>query len=363
MYSKETVMTDKQKILIISSRPFEHSGITQIVMDLIDHDNGRISFDAASFGYYYGYDEQLRNKGSRFYKLPEKSHVLSYMRDIYRIVRKGGYHKVYIHGNSSLMTAEALPAKLAGARVITHCHNTKPPGSCLRYYFFKPVFNCLVDCRIACSKEAADWAYFGKRTIIPNGIDIPRFSYNKETRETIRRRLGLNGNCVVGHIGSFNKQKNHKKLISVFEEMLRIKPDARLLLIGDGELKESILSSIRMKGLSEYVIVMDHVDDPEDYLQAMDVVVIPSQYEGFCLSALEAQVSGLPVIVSEAIPDAALATDRCIRMNLKDSDEDWARKALKMLKEKRRDQSELIADKGYSIQRMLDSIFSILQDE
>ena len=363
----------REKILLVLSRPLERSGITQIVMDLIAHSRDTIAFDVASFGYYFGYDEQLKKKGIRCYKLSEKKRVLSYMRDIYtsarsirpridiyRIVRSKGYHKVYIHGNSSLMTLEALPCKLAGAKVFTHCHNTNPHEACFKYFFFKPFFNCLTDCRIACSKEAGDWAYIGKRIIIHNGINISRFSYDKEVRAEIRKKLGLNEYCVVGHIGSFNKQKNHQRLISIFQEMIRIKPDVRLLLLGDGELKERIVSDIHQRGLSEYVTLMDHVDNPEDYLQAMDVVILPSLFEGFCLSALEAQVSGLPVIVSEAIPSAAYATDRCVRMNLKDSDREWARKAMEMLNTERKDHSESVAKKGYDSKRMTDSIQNIL---
>lgn len=350
----------RERILLISSRPLEHSGITHIVMDLINRSWESIDFDVASFGYYFGYKEQLKKKGIRCYKLSEKNHLLSYMRDIYRIVKTSRYHKVYIHGNSSLMTLEALPCRLAGARVITHCHNTKPPEAYFGYFFFKPIFNCLTDCKIACSKEAGDWAYIGKRTIIHNGIDVSRFSYDKEVRTAVRKRLGLSGRCVVGHIGSFNKQKNHQRLISIFEELIGIESNARLLLIGDGELKEGIVSDIHQRGLSEYVTVMDYVDDPEDYLQAMDVAIIPSLFEGFCLSALEAQVSGLPVIVSEAIPNAAYATNCCVKMHLKDSDREWALKALDMLNAERRDRSESVAKQGYDRQRMIDSIRSIL---
>ena len=333
------------------------------MMDLIDSSSDDLDFDVASFGYYYGYDEYLKTKGIRYYKLSEKRHVLSYMRDINKIVRTGRYQKVYIHGNSSLMIMEALPCKLAGAKVITHCHNTNPHEAYFRYCFCKPLFNCLTDCRIACSKEAADWAYYGKRMIVHNGIDISRFTFDKDVRESVRKKLGLSEYCVVGNIGTFNKQKNHRRLISIFEEMIRIKPDAKLLLIGDGELKELIVSDISQRGLSKYVTVMDYVDDPENYLQAMDVMIIPSLHEGFCLSALEAQVSGLPVIVSEEIPEAAFVSDCCVSMNLKDSDGKWARKALEMLNIERYDRSESIAQKGYDSRLMTDSIRDILLSE
>ena len=357
---KKKEMPATEKMLLISSRPFEHSGMTKIEMDVIDYTRDCIDFEVASFDYYCEYEELLKQKGIKNYKLANKNHAFSYMKDIYRLVRKENYNKVYIHGNSSFMILEAFPCKMAGVKVITHCHNTKPTKGYLKYYLMKPFFNLFVDCKIGCSKEAADWAYFGKRIVINNGVDIFRFKYDQTVREEIRHELGLEDNCVVGHIGTFNEQKNHKKLISIFEELIKVKSDARLLLIGDGALKDSILSDITDRGLSEYVVDKKYVKNPEEYIQAMDVMILPSLFEGFCLVALEAQASGLPVIVSEKIPDVAIATDRCIRMNLADNDSRWAEKAIEMLSIERQDQSKKKKKKGYSYVSMLKSIQSIL---
>ena len=358
--TKDFPSNNKEKILLISSRPFEHSGMTKIELDIIDNVSEKIDFDVASFDYYFGYDELLNRKGIKHYKLSDKNNVLAYMFDIFRIVKNSRYKKVYIHGNSSLMMLEALPCKLAGAKVITHCHNGKPQNGLLKYILLKPFFNCLPDCKIACSKEAADWAYTGKSTVIINGIDIDRFKFNQKTRDKVRRELGLSENCVIGYIGIFNEQKNHKKLISIFEEYIKIKSNAKLLLIGDGPLKKEITNVIKQKGLIENVTFVGYVDNPEDYLQAMDLMIIPSLFEGFCLVALEAQVSGLPVIVSEKIPDETMATDNCIKMSLDSSNKEWANKSFDLLSTERKDQSKLLTEKGYSCNRMIDSIMNTL---
>lgn len=350
----------KEKILLISSRPFEHSGMTKIELDIIDGASEKIDFSVASFDYCFEYDELLNNKRINHYRLSNKKYVLSYMRDIYRIVKNGDYKKVYIHGNSSLMLLEALPSKVAGAKIITHCHNGKPQNGLLKYYIFKPFFNCVLDTKIACSKKAAEWAYCGEYTVINNGIDINRFKYNKDVRKAVRQNLGLSKSCVVGHIGNFNEQKNHKKLISIFEKIIKIKPNSKLLLIGEGELKKEIEEIVKKKGLSDKVIFMGYINDPEKYLQAMDIMVIPSVFEGFCLTALEAQVSGLPVVTSEKIPDEALVVDSCEKMQLEDKSEKWAKKAIGMLNIERKDNSKLLYERGYSLGHMVESINNIL---
>ena len=350
----------KEKFLIISSRPFEHSGMTKIELNIIDRTSNVIVYDVASFDYCCEYDEFLKNKGIKHYKLTDKNHVLSYMFDIYKTVKNGNYKKVYIHGNSSLMLIEALPCKLAGARVITHCHNGKPQRGLYKYYILKPLFNIISDCKIACSKTAADWAYYGKSTVIKNGIDIDRFKFSQNTRDKTRHKLDLSENFVIGHIGTFNEQKNHKKLISIFEEIINIKPNARLLLIGDGPQKKEIVDIVKKKGLSEQVVFIDYVDNPEDYIQAMDTMIIPSLFEGFCLVALEAQVSNLPVIVSEKVPNEAIVADSCVKMHLNDSNEKWARKAIDTLDTERKDNSKLLFKKGYSLDQMIKSIENIL---
>jgi len=355
-----TNIGNRERILLISSRPLEHSGMTKIEMEVIDYARESIDFEVASFDYYYEYDELLKKKKIKHYKLPEKKQMLSYMRDIYKMVRKGCYRKVYLHGNSSFMIIEALPCKIAGAKVITHCHNTKPPKGYYKYYFVKPFFNMFIDCKIGCSKEAADWAYLGKHIVINNGVDTCRFKYDPDMRKEVRRELGLTDKCIVGHIGSFNEQKNHKKLISIFEEFIKFKPNSKLLLIGDGALKNDILSDIAKRDLTSSVMVLDYVENPEAYMQAMDVMIMPSIFEGLCLVALEAQTSGLPIIVSEKFAEGTFATNNCIRMSLKDSDEEWARKAISMLNINRQDKSEQLSEKGYSNESMLKAIKGIL---
>lgn len=351
------------KTLLISSRPLEHSGMTKIELDVIEHNKGYIDFDVAcGFRLEKEYEKILKEQDVKYIGLLPKKNIIAYMMSIFFTVRKGDYRNVYIHGNSSLMILEALPSKIAGATVITHCHNTRPARVAFYYSLLKPVFNAFVDYKIGCSEKASNWAYLGKHIVtIRNGVDINRFAYNPDVRCIMRKNLNLNGQFVVGHIGTFNEQKNHKKLVDIFCNIVSRIPEARLLMIGDGSLKQDTLAYIEKKGLLDHVIHVEHTEAPEDYLQAMDVVIMPSLFEGFCLVALEAQVSGLPVLVSEAIPEDAYATDRCIRIGLNESADYWAEIAMKTASLERRDMSDVIWGKGYSYEIMMNSIREVLE--
>lgn len=351
----------KRKILLISSRPFEHSGMTQIELDVLTHNAEIIDFGVAcGWKYEREYTEFFENKKIDYFELPPKKHILLYMVEIYRLIKKNRYEKVYIHGNSSMMILEALPSKLAGATVITHCHNTKPNHFSFHYYLLKPFFSALVDHKIACSQKAAEWAYCGTKTVIKNGIDIKRFSYSANIRNRKRAELGLTDRFVVGHIGTFNVQKNHIRLISIFEEILKREPGAQLLLLGDGELRDSILQTIHERSLDEHVTYIGYVDNPEEYLLAMDVFILPSLFEGLCLVSLEAQVSGLPAIVSSVVSEETYATDCCYGLSLEDKDSKWAEKALSCRNQARKDRSDAIAAAGFSFENMMDSIRKVL---
>lgn len=219
------------------------------------------------------------------------------MRAIQKLIKEHNYDIAYIHGNSALMFLEIIPAKLGGTHVITHCHNTKSNFPIV-HYIMKPIFNLNVDKKIGCSSLASRWAYCGNNIItIPNGVETDRFIFDERVRKQIRSQLKWETCKIVGHIGRFNKQKNHIKLIRIFDEMNKMDNTTRLILIGDGELRESIISEIDRRELSQYVQILPFTDRPQDYMQAMDIMIMPSLFEGLCLVAVESQANGLPVLI------------------------------------------------------------------
>lgn len=320
-----------KKILIIACSPLSHDGLTKIEMDIIrfNHD---ITFELAC-GYEFNddYRKELNHQHVKMHVLPEKRNVFQYMNAIKKLVKKENYDGVYIHGNSAMMIMEVFPSKIAGSkRIITHCHHTMSDYIWM-HYLAKPFFNCMVDVKIACSSYAAKWAYCGKRiyTII-NGVDVKKFRFNEEDRNSIRKELGWSENFIVGHVGRLNKLKNHKFLIRIFKFIVNESKNARLLLIGDGELKKEIEQYIQELKLTNVVCIISHTDFVQTYMSAMDIMIMPSKHEGLCLVALEAQVNGLPLILSDNCAPETVVVPETSVLSLNTEPKLWAEKALAM---------------------------------
>lgn len=352
------------KIMMLASRPLEHSGITKIEMDVIERIRPLCEIlVACSFGFDNEYGELLKENGIKCITLPSKKKTFSYMKAIKRGIKKENIDEVYINGNSAMMFFDALPSKMAGARVVTHCHNTKSDFPIVNY-LAKPVFNMIVDKKIGVSELASKWAYMGKNIVtIPNGIDLNRFYIDTEDREGIRKQLNVERKHVYGHMGTFNNQKNHKRLIDIFNTIQKKDDKAVLLLIGDGELKTDIKNKVETLKLSSKVIFVDFTNNPERYFRAMDLAIIPSVYEGFCMAALEAQACGAPVLTSDVFPEEIYVTDRCQRLSLSKTDDEWAEKAISMLGYEQYDISKMIKDKNMDHDSMINSIINILLDK
>ena len=317
----------KKKILILATTPFLHDGLTKIEMDVYERYKTDADFEfASSFGFDNDICRKIKEEQVPIHILKKKSTVIPYMKSIYQLVKSKGYDAVYINGNSAMMILEALPARLAGkGKIITHCHNTKSDYPII-HYAIKPVFNLLLDSKIGCSSLAAKWAFCGKNIeVIPNGIDVNRFRFNMDDRTLIRQELGYNDETVIGHIGRFSNQKNHQRIIDIFCEYKKHDANAKLVLIGEGENKAAVQKQTDNRGLSKDVKFIDYTSAPEKYLSAMDVMLMPSLFEGLCLVALEAQANGLPLVISDNISPETVVTGYVNQLSLKQADETWAR--------------------------------------
>lgn len=352
---------EKKKILLIASTPLKNDGLTKIEMDIIRTFKDQFSFEVAcGFGFNNSYGDELKSYGIHCHDLPPKKHPFVYMSAINKLVKKGNYDTVYIHGNSAMMFLEAIPSKTARTRVVTHCHNTKSDYP-LVHYIMKPIFNLFVDKKIGCSSLASKWAYCGKSILtIPNGIEIDRFRFDEEVRRKVRTELGWNDNKIVGHLGRLNKQKNHKKLIGIFYEMHKLDLSMRLLLIGDGELLDDIKKDVSLRGLEDAVKILGFTDRPQDYTQAMDVMVLPSLFEGLCLVAVEAQANGLPVLINNGFSPETSATEQAEAIDLSFPDVVWAEHAIELMNRGRKDVTEQIRNRNMDKSDMMSSIGKVL---
>ena len=159
---------------------------------------------------------------------------------------------------------------------------------------------------------------------IPNAIDFNIFSYNESVRAGIRKKYSIDDNCfVVGHVARLSEEKNQIFLIKIFEHLLRSKPNSLLWIVGEGSARNEIEKYVKEKGLQNKVVLFGQRSDVQELLQAMDIFVMTSYFEGLCISAIESQVAGLPTVVSTGIPEECKITERFIRVPLEVGAEKW----------------------------------------
>lgn len=260
------------------------------------------------------YDAEITELGGHIYYLPiikYKNGLDKYKQQINNLYKwlkdnKEKYDIVHLHTYHALDVWVHLEAcRRAGVdRIVVHSHNSsgqhplihKIMRNTFRFYRFQ---------KLACSLDAAKWMY-GKKAvdcnevrIILNGINTEAFKYSEDHRKTVRDKLGIYNKRVLGHIGRFNAQKNHKFLISSFYEYSKLDEDAVLLLIGKGELEQDIIDQIHNLGLEEKVMLLGTRDDILELLSAMDLFVFPSLYEGLSVVLIEAQCNGLTILCTD----------------------------------------------------------------
>lgn len=287
---------------------------------------------------YKGLVESL---GGRVYALnlsfaPGKSR-LNIRKPFREFLKEHYYDIVHIHsGSISVLAIMSSEADKAGVKkVIVHSHAAGDKDN-LKHKVLRRAGSIMmchhVNTYCACSEEAAEWKFESKYArnahIIMNGIDTKRFTFNPEKRAFMRHSNGLDKKFVIGHVGRFTKEKNHEFLINVFKKVVSSEPAARLLLVGTGAEIDGIKAKVRNEALDDFVIFTGSINNVEDYLQAMDVFVLPSFFEGLGIAAIEAQCCGLPVIASDTVPKTTAVTEKMIYLSLQAGIGEWSNRIL-----------------------------------
>ena len=350
---------EKLRILEVCTVPTERSGIPNVIFNLMrnmDNTAFKIGYVAINEPAAYFMD-QLGSLGVTLHVIPRKlSSPWSYVRNLIEVAK--GYDVIHVHGNSATMLLEMIAAGCAGINVrATHSHST----SCrmkLIDTLARPLFHSLNNLRLACGRGAGKWLY-GRRTfdIINNGIDTSKFAFNESDRQEIRLSYGITGKFVLGNVANFDKVKNHDFLIDVFADILKKRADVVLMLIGSGSLIDYCKSKVESLGIGESVIFAGNVDAPWRFMSAMDLVVMPSLYEGMPLTLVEEQANGLTCLVSTGVSQDIDLTGNVLFLPLDRGVEGWSAEISALMESDRlRHGSEsskraikLIREKGFDI--------------
>lgn len=292
------------KILLINTTPTGQNGITGVIFNYLKaFEKGDIIFDLLSMNIpERSYSDIVESKGGHVYVIPRLNGTFKYWNELRRLVKKNRYDAVHIHGNSHTVVLELLATKVAGCVVrMVHSHTT----TCMHVVVSKLLtlpFNLLYTHGLACGEAAGRWM-FGKRkfTVINNGVDTCLYSFDDRKRLALRKGMGWENCKVIGHVGSMVKTKNHRFIIEIFKELYKQDETFRLLLIGDGLLRPEIEEIIKKYRLQNIICMTGNINNVSDYLNAMDMVLMPSLFEGLPLTLIEQQANGLRCIVSDVI--------------------------------------------------------------
>ena len=339
------------------------AGIETMLMNYYrEIDRNQIQFDFLANKPVPGeYDGEIDAMGGRVFVSPGLNplHFPQYRRVVGDLLRSNPEIRI-VHAHNEAMGYYALKsAKDAGIRVrIAHAHNTR----IIRDYKYPLKLVCkqllpgAATDYWSCGRDAGIYYYGEKRWnasgfILHNAIDLSRFAFRQEVRERQRRLHGLENCFVIGHVGRFNVQKNHSRLLDIFAEIAKTVPEARLALIGTGELEQSVKEKARSLGIQDKTLFLGQMADVSEWYFAMDCFVLPSLFEGLPVVGIEAQATGLPCIFSDRVTDEVLLSPGARRVSLEADDVKWAGEiiAVRQLKTERTQGMEIARQAGYDI--------------
>jgi len=338
----------------------DRGGAETLIMNIYKKiDRSRVQFDFVvnEREREYSYEKEIKELGGKIFYVPRFNidNCLFYIRAWENLLSAHPEWRI-IHGHYTSLAFIYLGIAKAQKRVtIAHSHTAGGDGSLKSYMkvLLQYPLRYIADYLFACSESAAKWMfgkYYSSAYIINNAIDAKRFVFREDIRKLKRKELGIENKFVVGHIGRFQTPKNHNFLIDIFKIIHKRYNNSVLLLVGDGELRQSIEKKVNYLGLSNDVIFTGVRSDIPDLLQAMDVFVFPSLYEGFGIVVVEAQAAGLHCIVADTVPKEAFVTSLIESIPLTEKEEIWAERVLKYNNGyKRLNTYEEVKSKGYDI--------------
>ena len=311
------------------------AGMTSVVVNYHRRiDRGRVQFDYLVFSKSKnGYDHEIEALGGHVYWIPRPGLNKTFRRDTtaFFSVHAKDYVALHCHMLWAPAVFGPFARKYGISHVIAHSHSTKfsdKPASALRNMGMVLLDRFWATHYMACSEDAKRLFYFvpkGSITILRNAIETERFAFDLEKRREARTALEADENTVlVGHVGRFSPEKNHGFLLKTFREFKRRVPNSKLILAGDGPLRAAIQRQVDQMNLRKNVVLLGTRNDMDCFYAGIDMLLLPSLFEGVPMVLLEAQASSLPCLVSTAVSSIADLTGLVRFYPLEAGEEAWA---------------------------------------
>ena len=360
----------KKKILMVNSCLGLYGGVESCLLNIfryLDKDEFSVTLLTCGISTYDMFRDEIIASGGKIDIIPIYPNTLKKQMRLYQELRR--YYEFekpdIVHINSGGLSFHLIAGKAARtagiSHIILHSHNFVPGENSAKRTIkriLKKSIPKLGNTYLACSTGAAKWIFPEKLVdrglveIIPNGIDTRKFAYDKNKRNSFRTELGLDKELVIGNIGRFQPQKNHRFVIRILKEVVKILPDAKLLLAGKGELQSEIEQYVDSLKLRENIIFLGERKDMECLLSAIDIFILPSLHEGLPIAAIEAQAAGAVVILANTISTETNVTGKALYLPIQDNQDEklWAKKICESYEYDRCVYAKEVANAGYDIE-------------
>lgn len=350
-------------------------GVSTVVLNYYQHiDRNKFKFDIAINTRQLGPNgHRLKELGTEIFYLPLKSrNPLKYIRQLKGIIESGEYDVIHDHGGLTSYVGLAVGKYMGVPIRIAHAHSA-PQFSGIRgmlkskasHYINPKIATVLVSC-----SQDATHAIFGSRSlddafILKNAIDVGKFRFDAEKRNTVREALGINDHLVIGTVGNLDPVKNQKYLLEIFASIHKIRQDVTLVIVGEGPLLNELKAQAKTLGVASNIMFLGRRTDVNTLLMGFDVFVMPSLHEGFAIAALEAAASGLPLYLSDKIPKELSFATRSRFLPIDRPPEYWSEEILSSQNSKydRVKGAEEVIKNGFDIRQNIQLLENIYQGD
>ena len=325
-------------IRILHTLPaLDGGGAEKIIYDYCIRMPKEFHFDFITHTNYIGIlEERLKKSGCTIYHVPtRRENKRENQRRLREIIKNGKYDIVHVsqgyRGVYFLWVAKKYKVPIR----IAHSHMSYIPES-FKERIVRKVATIIVKILstdlFACGDDAAKWMWGSKKNIfiMTNAIEADKYTYDNNVRISLRKELGIENKIVIGNVARFSYQKNHNFIVNLAKEITQLNKDIIFLLIGRGELLAEIKTQVRANRLDDYVVFLGVRDDVQDLLNAMDVFILPSRYEGLPVTLVETQANGLTSVASNKITKEIKFADNVIYLPIDSGTEEWVKCILNM---------------------------------